>query len=325
MGLFDFLFGSKKHQDQVRIERECLTEQERQQKDEQKTLYDRDRLAEIINNEDEHQCTITEENISEEIGVSSERQNGYEIVNIPDTEKYPVIESVSEMLDNMACQVNYAVNIGNENAAIHAMNQLFDSCYSYNGHKLLNVSSENCQPIGLAFANIAIYLDFNDTDLNSVAAENSFYCLARNFIAKGNSFVVPALVTLLLKFPNLLKDKLISSHCDMSERIISMPIAMMLRGNPFKDPFLQGFREQAVSKRIPIMSYIMQYIYDFEKSQYKISTDMPNSFLFLSNKDIAQYKSLVSNYGQSLDDMKKEGQSYFYIMFEACEETLSKC
>lgn len=241
----------------------------------------------------------------------------------PNTETNPIIESISEELDVMACQANYAFNIGNQQMAINAMNQLFQSCYGQKGHKLLNVSPDNCQPIGLAFANIAIYLNFNDRDLNSVAAENAFYCLARNFIAKGNTFTTPALFTMLLKYQDLLKDKLISTHCSMAEKSVGMPIGMMLGGNPFYAPHLADFREQAVSKRVEIMAYLIQSFYDLEESEYKVPTDMP--YLIPNNRDIEQFKILVSESGLPIKEMQAEGQKYFYAMFEDCEDTLRKC
>lgn len=241
----------------------------------------------------------------------------------PNTETNPIVESISDELYVMAGQANFAFNMGNQQTAINAMNQLFQSCYGQKGHKLLNVSPENCQPIGLAFANIAIYLNFNDRDLNSVAAENAFYCLARNFIAKNNTFTAPALFTMLLKYQDLLKDKLIATHCTIAEKSVGMPIGMMLGGNPFQAPHLADFREQAVSKRLDIMAYLIQFFYDFDKSEYKIPTDMP--YLIPNNRDLEQFKTLVSGSGSSVKEMQTEGQKYFYTMFEECEDTLRKC
>ena len=337
MGLFDFLFKNKKKEEQERVERERLAEQELMRKAEEIRLAkERERrLAENKRKEEERQRKLREEELirqrseTPKVSVNDQTDNSdasagsSDAIAIPNTETYPIIENVSEELDSMACQANYSFNMGNQQVAINYMNQLFQSCYGQRGHKLLNVSPENCQPIGFAFANIAIYLNFNDRDLNSVAAENAFYCLSRNFIAKGNSFATPALFTLLLKYHELLKDKLISSHCSMAEKSVGMPIGMMLHGNPFNAPHLAGFREQAVSKRVPIMAYLIHYFYDLEKSEYKVPTDMP--YLIPSSRDIEQFKALISEYGASVTELKLEGQKYFYSMFEDCEDTLNKC
>lgn len=224
MGLFDFLLKNKKKEEQERLERERLAEQERLHKaDETRLAKERkQRLEENRKKEEERKRRIAEEQRLKNEQESCKERSNPNIV-APNTETNPVIESISEELDALACQANYAFNMGNQQIAVNAMNQLFQSCYGQRGHKLLNVSSDNCQPIGMAFANIAIYLNFNDRDLNSVAAENAFYCLARNFIAKGNTFTTPALFTILLKHQDLLKDKLISTHCSMAEKSVGMP------------------------------------------------------------------------------------------------------
>lgn len=98
---------------------------------------------------------------------------------------------------------------------------------------------------------------------------------------------------------------------------------MMLGGNPFQAPHLADFREQAVSKRVEIMAYLIQFFYDLEKSKYKVPTDMP--YLIPNNRDIEQFTTLVSDSGSSVKEMRLEGQKYFYAMFEDCEDTLSKC
>lgn len=296
MGFFDFLLKNKKKEEQER-----LAELKRQQKTEGK------RIAQ----ENERQAS------------SAKEPSNQSSIAVPNTETNPIIENISEELNIMACRANYAFNMGNQQMAINAMNQLFQSCYGQKGHILLNVSPDNCQPVGIAFANIAIFLNFNDMDLNSVAAENAFYCLARNFIAKGNTFAAPALFTMLLKYQDLLKDKLISTHCSMAEKSSGLPIGMMLGGNPFQAPHLADFRRQAVSKRVEIMAYLIQFFYDMDKSEYKIPTDMP--YLIPNSRDLEQFKTLISGSGSSIKEMQAEGQKYFYAMFEDCEDTLSKC
>jgi hypothetical protein len=102
-----------------------------------------------------------------------------------------------------ACQCNLAFNMGNQSSAVTWMNKLFEACYAGNGHKLLQIESKATQPIGFAFANIALYLDFDDEDMNSVAAENAIYCLGRSMIESNNSFCAPPLFKILQKRRNL--------------------------------------------------------------------------------------------------------------------------
>ena len=241
----------------------------------------------------------------------------------PNTEIYPVIELIDDSFSAVACQVNMYVNMKRNDAAVQSMNQLFQVCYGANGHSLLNISLDNCQPIGLAFTNIAILLDFNDRDMNSVAAENAFYCLSRSFIAKDNTFVTPAMFTLLLDYSDLLKDKLISTHCSWHQKKLGMPIGMMLGGNPFNSPNLADFRQEAIDMRVCIMSYLVQFFYDVDEKKYLVPTDMP--YWIPAESKIQNYLKLSRDSKMPLESQIKFGEEYFYLMFTECEDTLNKC
>lgn len=93
------------------------------------------------------------------------------------------------------------------------------------GAALLNLSGADCQCVGLAFTATALCYDFGDEDINSVSAENAYYCLARSIIEKGNSFAAPAIFILLQKGTRLMKDKLISSFCSIAQKESGMPSA----------------------------------------------------------------------------------------------------
>lgn len=241
---------------------------------------------------------------------------------VPNTRVLPTNEAISEQLDILSCQANWSFNTGNQQATIRFMNELFDSCYGKNGYKLLQISDETAQVVGLAFTNIALYLDFNDQGLNSVAAENALYCLARNFITTGNTFCTPAIFTLLFDHPDLLKDKLIAAHYKITQEDTGMPIGMMLGGNPFNAPHLNYFREQAALKRIPIMAYIIPFFYKEECKEYSIPTDMP--YNIPSQSEINKFIRMRSEYGKTDENLLQEGKRYFYRIFEECQETLLK-
>lgn len=288
MGLFDYIFGRSKKKE--RLQKEHEAEQERLRvKNEKRIAEERERRMKAERERETErlaQLESTKKNAeSQKVNTEKKSKNAQEQssskvymqagIAKPNPDKHPEQERISEYFKSLASQVNFALNTGKQHAAIQAMNQLFSETYAQNGHKLLNISSPHCMPVGFAFAKIAMYLDFNDKDLNSVAAENAFYCLGRNFLSTGNTFAVPCMFTLLLKFSNLLKDKLISSHCVMAEKQVSMPIGMMLGGNPFRAPHLEEFREQAFKKRVPIMFYLLKQFFDIDTSEYTIPTDMP--------------------------------------------------
>lgn len=299
MGLFDFFNKKKKErerQEQIRLQQEAETkprrEQERRQQEETHKKNER---------------------------ASSESNPK---IQVPNTRVLPTNEAVSEQLEYLAGQANWSFNTGNQQATIKFMNELFDACYGRNGYKLLQISEESTQVVGLAFTSIARHLDFNDKDLNSVAAENALYCLARNLIAKGNTFCTPAIFTLFLNHSDLLKDKLIATHCEIAQQDVGMPIGMMLGGNPFNAPHLNEFREQAVSKRVPIMAYILPFFYNEASKEYSIPTDMP--YHIPSQSEINKFIRMKSEYGGTNGSMLSEGKRYFYQFFEECQDTLFK-
>ena len=236
-------------------------------------------------------------------------------------------DAISEKLQNLAGCVNFTFNTNNHKEAVRYMNELFDECYGRNGYKLLLISDDATQVVGLAFTSIARYLNFNDRDLNSVAAENALYCLARNFIATGNTYCVPAIFTLLINYSDLLRDKLIAAHCAITQKNMRFPIGLALGGNPFSAPHLNDFRKQAVLKRVSIMAYILPCFYTEKSKEYSIPTDMP--YHIPSQSDINNFLMLKSQkmdteYGDVEELTLIEGKRYFYQLFEECQETLLK-
>jgi len=189
------------------------------------------------------------------------------------------------------------------------------------GRALLTLSDDQCQCVGLAFTHVALDFDFGDQDINSVACENAFYCLCRNLIKTGNSFVAPAIFTILTKSPTLLKDQLISSWCDIAQKQVGMPIGMMLGGNPFRDPRLENFRQQAMGFKEHIRYYVLEKFYDIESHQYTISID--RSYFMPSEDEIIRFLSYVKANVNSTD-IAVQGERHMLSVYRQCEETLSR-
>ena len=301
MGLFDIFNKKKKgreRQEQLRLQQEAKA----------KRCSDEQCRQDEIKRQDEANKNMVLASIAE--------------IKKPNTSVLPIDEAVSEQLQYLAGQANWSFNTGNQQATIKFMNELFDTCYGRNGYKLLQLSDQATQVVGLAFTSIARHLDFNDQDLNSVAAENALYCLARNLIVNGNTFCSPAIFTLLLNHSDLLKDKLIAAHCEIAQKETGLPIGIMLGGNPFNAPHLNEFREQAVSKRMPIMAYILPFFYNERSKDYSIPTDMP--YHIPSQSEINRFIRMKSEYGGTKESLLLEGKKYFYQIFEECQETLFK-
>jgi hypothetical protein len=263
----------------------------------------------------------------EQSKIVVEKENGEKTsarpIKKPETCVFPVDKRISDYLDCMACQCNLAFNMGNQSSAVTWMNKLFEACYAGNGHKLLQIESKATQPIGFAFANIALYLDFDDEDMNSVAAENAIYCLGRSMIESNNSFCAPPLFKILQKRRNLLNDKLIATHCEISQRRVGMPIGIMLGGNPYTSPQLKEFREQAIEeKSIDIKAYLLENFFDTVSGEYKIPTDLHIDIP--SKTDIGLFINQEKTIQYDKNCILREGEEYFFELFVQCQETLKK-
>lgn len=225
---------------------------------------------------------------------------------------------------NLASQFNLAHNIGNG-----AAGQLCAMLYQevgprkQGGEALINLPCNECQSVGLAFTTMALCYDFGDEDINSVAAENAYYCLSKSLIEKNNSFVTPAIFTIMQEGGRLMKDKLISSWCDMTQKQLGMPIGLILGGNPFTDPNLNDFRQQAIHFKNLIAYYALVKFYDIDRMQYKIPTDMPyhipkeseiKSFLVKVKEDsLFNEENIIANC-----------KEHFISVYEQCKDTLLK-
>jgi hypothetical protein len=304
MGIFDFIFSNKKKTEQQHLVSEHHGELER------KGIECKEKKL----NEEVRDSQLT----------SADIEGNDDCIGKPTTKVINENEEISDYLQYLAMNCNLHLNMGNTSTAIDFMNQLFDECYGRSGHKLLQIASHSTQVVGLAFSNIALFLDFEDKDLNSVAAENAVYCLGRCIIETDNTYCAPSIFTILFKHPSLLKDKLIETHCSVSQKRVGMPIGMMLGGNPFTAPHLNEFREQATTeKRIAIMAYLLSLFYDRDSNKITIRTDLP--YNLPKTNDIENFSKLVSvNIQYDYKSLIKEGRAYFYELFSACQDTLKK-
>lgn len=224
----------------------------------------------------------------------------------------------------LASSFNMAHNMNNPSAG-----QLASKLYNevgpqrLGGGALIQLESTDCQCVGLAFTSIALCYNFNDEDVNSVAAENAYYCLARCLHETNNTFVAPAIFSLMQNGAKLLADKLISSWCNMAQKQTGIPIGIMLGGNPFRDPRLSDFREQAIGFKEYISYYALLKFFNVQEHKYLIPTDMPyfipnestiNSFLKKNHELINTQKG----------DFVSKCKDHFLSVYEECKDTLMK-
>lgn len=223
----------------------------------------------------------------------------------------------------LASASNFAHNTGKTSDSIKFLTELYQTVQRGGGKDLLYLDINDCQCVGLAFANMSIFYNWGDEDISSVAAENAFYCLAKSYIDTENSFVIPAIFTMLMYRPSLLNDKFIANWCDIVQKKIGIPIGVMLSGNPFRDPQLQDFRDQAVVFMKHVQYYTLDIFYDIKNANYKIPTDIP---LLTPKQPVIDQFLLHTKKSQDFEHTKylNEGKTHFEGVYKQCEDTLKK-
>lgn len=226
-------------------------------------------------------------------------------------------------IKELSSTVNWTFNSNKQNTCIDAMLSLYQSVQRGGGRQLLNLPASDCQCVGLAFTCMALFFDNGDKDINSVAAENAYYCLAKTYIGSNNSYALPAVFTLLQRKPFLLYDKFIANWCTFAQKEAGMPIGMMLGGNPFRDPKLQDFRNQAVGFIEQVKYYVLNIFYNVDNSTFNMPTDLP---YHLPNQ--AEIKTFLSAIGKNENFSYSEyfsiGKKHFEGVFKECENTLKE-
>lgn len=223
---------------------------------------------------------------------------------------------------DVASEFNFAFNSGNRQMAEQLSGVLYNEVgpKKQGGRALLELSDYDCQCVGLAFATIAMCYEFGDEDINSVAAENSYYCLARNIINKENSYCAPAIFSILYNVPHLLNSMFVKSWCMLAQEEVKMPIFIMLGGNPLYDPKLSDFRKQAIGFMENVKYYLLTKFYDIDKSCYIIPIDLP--YHIPSEKDIKTFLSKVGEHVSST--YLVDAERHFVSVYKRCEAVLAE-
>lgn len=218
-----------------------------------------------------------------------------------------------ENIFNLAGNVNWGLSTKNNSLFLNSANQLYNYVQSNGAYLLTEIEeSENLQMVGKAFSYFARFLDNGDPDINSVAAENAYYCLGKS-IKKGNYFAAPALYNLLDSSSELLIDKFISVRMPDVEKITGMPIGM-LYGNPHESI---DAKEEA-SKYVPYLKfYIISKFYDIKLNR----SLMPEDIIEYSNTKVnTDIKNMLAI--SSYENAMSIGQDYFERIFIETEDTL---
>ena len=105
-----------------------------------------------------------------------------------------------ETLLGLSANVNWGYNTRNTSLLLDSSAKLFNYVLPQNkgGQILLQLEGQgDTQVVGAAFSYGAIMFDNGDPSVNSVMAENAFYCLAKS-IKAGNNYAAPILLLSLI-------------------------------------------------------------------------------------------------------------------------------
>lgn len=218
-----------------------------------------------------------------------------------------------ENILNLAKNTNWGLSTRNQELFLNSANQLYNYVQNNGAYLLTEIEEDSdLQMVGKAFSYFARFINNGDPDINSVAAENAYYCLGKA-ITKGNYFAAPELYNLLDSSSELLMDKFISVRMAEVVKITRMPIEM-LYGNPHKS---KEAKEEANKYVSYVRFYIITKFYDIKLNK----TLMPEDIIEYSNlKVISHIKSMLES--SSYEGAINIGRDYFEKIYQETEMTL---
>lgn len=188
----------------------------------------------------------------------------------------------------------------------NACSDFFNYSQDVRPNKLLMVSSKNLLPIGCAFGILATKIDYGNPDINSISAENAFYCVIKHYIDNPNTFgALPLYIVVNL---------IMSDHQLMHDTIM-----YVFRHNPYQLLSLSAeltFRSGENAIRSHVLKYLIPQIFDISCMDFKYD-DMP----LTPDKD-AVIQWINSDCYKNADPNR--GKDYFEEMYEYCRLGVSQ-
>lgn len=220
--------------------------------------------------------------------------------------------SFTEQMAGIAGNVNLSFVTGNNKGVTDNLILLYNKVHGYNSHLLKTLAAKEGQVVGLAFIKMALYFNNGDFQVNEIAAQNAYYCIAKNFLVTKNTYALPALFTLLAKKPQTLADELYSTNPD--------PSLVGLGGMTPSAPYRR--KDQAMKNRLPIMKYILTKFYDEGKRTFLLDTTLP--YHIPSQEDVTKfYSELNSSEFADSKEIYQIGEEYFKDLYDNIEEQLN--
>ena len=219
----------------------------------------------------------------------------------------------SDQMAGIAGNVNLCFVTGNKQGVTDNLVILYNKVHGYNSHLLKTLEVKDGQVVGLAFIKMALYFSNGDFQVNEIAAQNAYYCIAKNYLFDKNTYVLPALFTLLAKRPQTLGDELYDVNPDPS-----------LEGAYGRMPLSAPYRrkDRVMENRLPIMKYVLSKFYDETKKKFLIDTTLPYHIPSQEEINVFYQELRTSKLGNEKEILAK-GEEYFKELYENIEEQLN--
>lgn len=207
---------------------------------------------------------------------------------------------------------------------VRAVVDLYDYAREHGGRVLLELDSSLCMKVGMAFTLFALFIEDDNRLVNSVAAENAIYCLGKGFFHNGDKRSACLLFSLLTGPKDLLMDQFVTATIDeyQSKRY---PLGLVFMGrNPYRDPGLQEFRDEAVAYRLVVARYLLDSFYDCETESVKGAHDF--FYLLPTGDAVGRFMRDYADFAEKngISDYKAHGEKLLRILFGQVEKTLQE-
>lgn len=219
----------------------------------------------------------------------------------------------SDQMAGIAGNVNLCFVTGNKQGVTDNLVILYNKVHGYNSHLLKTLEVKDGQVVGLAFIKMALYFSNGDFQVNEIAAQNAYYCIAKNYLFDKNTYALPALFTLLAKRPQTLGDELYDVNPDPS---LEGAYGRMTLSAPYRR------KDRVMENRLPIMKYVLSKFYDETKKKFLIDTTLPYHIPSQEEINVFYQELRTSKLGNEKKILAK-GEEYFKELYENIEEQLN--
>lgn len=201
-----------------------------------------------------------------------------------------------------------------------AVSDLYNLVYQNGGQSLINCDSKDLKEIGLAYMKNAYYYKASQQDwyVNSVSAENAYYCLTRYFKETGDNSSLPFLFLILEERKALLNDKFKEAWKELHQDIVHMPYGMMsLETDVELSACLRYYH-------IYVQHHILSKFYDFNSGNVLVKDNVLDFYYpnFTNFVDKFNEKYVHYDKDEYATDRLHIGENYFTEIYKLCEKVL---